>query len=92
MSMSRRETAVLSCPRQYACGGTLLPAPPDEADRVEFEVHLLSLIQVRCAAGACTFLQFACGASGSLLPVALLVSAWTALPSWAVHIVPIVTA
>lgn len=49
MSMSKGEKAVLSCPRDCASGGTLLPAPPDEADRVEFELQLLSLIQVRNA-------------------------------------------
>ena len=46
MNMSKGEKAVLSSPREYACGGTLIPAPPDDADRVEFELQLLGLTQV----------------------------------------------
>ena len=45
-SMVKGETAVISCPTEYATNGTLLPCPPDQPDRVEFELHLLNLVQV----------------------------------------------
>lgn len=44
--MVKGETAVISCPAEYAANGTLLPRPPDQPDRVEFELHLLNLVQV----------------------------------------------
>ena len=45
-SMVKGETAVVSCPAEYATDSTLLPRPPDHPDRVEFELHLLTLAQV----------------------------------------------
>lgn len=45
-SMARGEKAVVSCPAEYARGSSLLPDPPDQPDRVEFELHLLNLTQV----------------------------------------------
>lgn len=47
-SMVKGETAVISCPAEYATNSTLLPRPPDHPDRVEFELRLLNLAQV-CA-------------------------------------------
>ena len=44
--MTKDEIAVISCPREHAGGGTLLPDPPG-VDRVEFELQLLSLVQVK---------------------------------------------
>ena len=58
MNMSKGEKAVLSCPREYATGGTLLPAPPDDAERIEFELQLLSLIQVYTAAALCRLVRW----------------------------------
>ena len=45
-SMVKGERAVISCPAEYASNSTLLPQPPDQLDRVEFELHLISLAQV----------------------------------------------
>lgn len=42
-NMTKGEKAVFSCPTEYARGSSLLPDPPDHPDRVEFELHLLSL-------------------------------------------------
>ena len=50
--MTRGEKAILSCPAEYARGGTLLPEPPDQPVRVEFEVQLLSLTQVQLMSSA----------------------------------------
>ena len=47
-SMAKGEKAVFSCPVEYARGSTLLPEPPRVVDRVEFELQLLSLVQVTC--------------------------------------------
>lgn len=45
-NMSRGEKAIFSCPAEYAQGSSLLPNPPSTSDRVELELHLLSLTQV----------------------------------------------
>jgi hypothetical protein len=51
-SLAKLERAIVSCPAGKARPGTdagansLLPAPPEGADRVEFELQLLSVIQV----------------------------------------------
>ncbi|KAL3145165.1 hypothetical protein ABBQ38_001764 [Trebouxia sp. C0009 RCD-2024] len=50
-SMVKGERAVISCPAQYACGGSMLPHPPGHPERVEFELHLLTLAQVRDLTG-----------------------------------------
>lgn len=49
-SMARQERAVISCSAEDAAPlqpQSLVPAPPADAERVEFEVELLSLTQVR---------------------------------------------
>lgn len=48
-SLAKLERAIVSCPAQKAQRpepGVLLPPPPDGTDRVEFELQLLSMIQV----------------------------------------------
>ena len=50
--MVKGEGAVISCPAEYACDGSMLPRPPGQPDRVEFELHLLSLAQVSSASCA----------------------------------------
>lgn len=45
-NMTKGEQAVFSCPAEYARGSSLLPDPPGHSDRVEFDLHLLSLTQV----------------------------------------------
>lgn len=50
-SMAKGEKAVVSCPVEYARGSTLLPEPPGAVDRIEFELQLLSLVQVRDLTG-----------------------------------------
>ena len=47
--MAKGERAYISCPASTARlkdGAALLPDPPDGVDRVEYEVELLSMIQV----------------------------------------------
>ena len=49
-SLAKGERAFISCPASKARSQgspALLPDPPDGADRVEFEVELLRMIQVR---------------------------------------------
>ena len=49
-SLAKGERAFISCPASKARSAgppALLPDPPDGADRVEFEVELLEMIQVR---------------------------------------------
>ena len=49
-SLAKGERAFISCPASKARSEgppALLPDPPDGADRVEFEVELLRMIQVR---------------------------------------------
>ncbi|KAK9805627.1 hypothetical protein WJX72_008874 [[Myrmecia] bisecta] len=50
-SVVKGERAIISVPAALAKGGTLLPAPPDGAERVEYEVELLSMLQVRDMTG-----------------------------------------
>ena len=48
-SLAKGERAYLSCPASRARlkdSAALLPDPPDGVDRVEYEVELLSMIQV----------------------------------------------
>lgn len=46
-SLAKLERAIVSCPAGKAHSpGSVLPPPPEGADRVEFELHLLSMIQV----------------------------------------------
>ena len=48
-SIAKGERAYISCPASKARSegsAALLPDPPDGAERVEFEVELLSMIQV----------------------------------------------
>lgn len=48
-SIAKGEKAYLSCPASKARSqnpAALLPDPPDGVDRVEYEVELLSMIQV----------------------------------------------
>jgi FKBP-type peptidyl-prolyl cis-trans isomerase len=46
-SLAKGERAIVSCPASLASGGDLLPAPPSSIERVEFELELLSMLQVR---------------------------------------------
>ena len=53
-SLAKGERAYISCPASRARlkdTGALLPDPPDGVDRVEYEVELLSMIQVRDDSG-----------------------------------------
>lgn len=48
-ALAKLERAIVSCPAgkaQHSEPGGLLPPPPDGIDRVEFELQLLSMIQV----------------------------------------------
>lgn len=54
-TMTKGEKAVISCPAEYAKGASLLPDPPG-VDRVEFELQLLSLVQV----ASCRGLTYCC--------------------------------
>ena len=46
--MVKGEKAVISCPAEYARNSSLLPDPPGQPDRVEYELQLLQLTQVEC--------------------------------------------
>lgn len=56
-SLARGERSFVSCPADQASGGELLPAPPAGVERVEFELELLSMLQV-IPRGTPTFLKF----------------------------------
>jgi hypothetical protein len=46
-SLAKGERAFVSCPADSARGGTLVPDPPPDVDRVEYELELVSMLQVR---------------------------------------------
>lgn len=48
-ALAKQERAIVSCPAakaRHAGPGSLVPPPPDGIDRVEFELQLLSMLQV----------------------------------------------
>ena len=74
-SLAKLERAIVSCPADKAgsvgaagCSGrsSLVPPPPEHADRVEFELHLLSMLQVLHSCCACS----SCPALLAMLPTA----------------------
>jgi hypothetical protein len=46
-SLAKGERAFVSCPADSARGGTLVPDPPADVDRVKYEMELVSMLQVR---------------------------------------------
>ena len=54
-AMTRGEHAVVSCAREAAVApvNSLVPSPPGTSDRVEFELRLESMIQVRAGRFVC---------------------------------------
>eukprot|EP00884_Botryococcus_braunii_P003072 jgi/Botrbrau1/12766/Bobra.0238s0005.1 len=50
-SLAKGERSCVSCPASLASGGDLLPSPPSGIERVEFELELLSMLQIRDMTG-----------------------------------------